>query len=64
MTNSSQLFLDETINNIDHNTISAVTDMLEDYLKTTKLDLYLVTHSPQLQDMQVWDERIEFPTSF
>lgn len=59
MTNASQLFLDETINNIDKDTISLVADMLKDYIKTNDMSLYLVTHSDQLRDMQVWDAIID-----
>lgn len=59
MTNASQLFLDETINNIDQDTIGLVADMLEDYIKLHDISLYLVTHSSQLQHMQVWDKVIE-----
>lgn len=58
MTHASQLFLDETINNIDQDTIGLVADMLEDYVKLHDVSLYLVTHSGQLQHMQVWDSII------
>ncbi len=59
MTHASQLFLDETINNIDQETIGLVADMLEDYIKLHDISLYLITHSSQLQHMQVWDRVIE-----
>lgn len=58
MTGAKQLFLDETINNIDQETISQVTEMLEDYVKSTNISLYLVTHSTQLQTMSLWDNTI------
>ena len=58
MTGTKQLFLDETINNIDQDTIGQVTDMLKDYLKFTNISLYLVTHAAQLQEMNIWDETI------
>lgn len=58
MTRTSQLFLDETINNIDHETISQVADMLQDYSKTNDIAIYLVTHSSQLQQMSIWDTTI------
>ncbi len=58
MTGTKQLFLDETINNIDQDTIGQVTDMLKDYLKFTNISLYLVTHASQLQEMNIWDETI------
>jgi ABC-type lipoprotein export system ATPase subunit len=59
MTRTKQLFLDETINNIDHETISQVADMLQDYTKMNDIAIYLVTHSGQLQAMDIWDKTIE-----
>ena len=59
MTRTKQLFLDETINNIDHETISQVADMLQDYTKMDDIAIYLVTHSSQLQAMDIWDKVIE-----
>lgn len=59
MTRIKQLFLDETINNIDQETISQVAEMLQDYTKTNDISLYLVTHSAQLQNMPIWDETIQ-----
>ena len=58
MTRTKQLFLDETINNIDHETISQVADMLQDYTKMNDIAIYLVTHSGQLQAMDIWDKTI------
>jgi DNA repair exonuclease SbcCD ATPase subunit len=54
MTRTKQLFLDETINNIDQETISHVADMIQDYTKMNDISLYLVTHSSQLQSMDIW----------
>ena len=64
MTRTKQLFLDETINNIDHETITQVADMLEDYTKMNDISLYLVTHSGQLQGMNIWEETIELQSSY
>ncbi len=58
ITNASQLFLDETINNIDKDTIWLVADMLKDYIKVNDISLYLVTHSSQLKEMDIWDSII------
>lgn len=58
MTRAKQLFLDETINNIDQDTISHVADMLKDYTKMHDITIYLVTHSSQLQMMNIWDNTI------
>jgi len=49
------LFLDETINNLDTETVAWVADMLTDFVKQHQLKLYVVTHSLQIQDMWIWD---------
>lgn len=56
MSRSEQLFLDETINNIDRATIHQVTMMLEDYFTMHDIPLYIITHSQQLQEMGLWDD--------
>ncbi len=53
------LFLDETINNLDAETVGKVADMLEDFVQSRDMKLYTVTHSQQIQDMDIWDEVIE-----
>lgn len=52
------LFLDETINNLDHETVGRVADMLTDFAKQHKCNLYVVTHSPQIQEMAIRDDVI------
>jgi len=52
------LFLDETINNLDAETVGKVADMLEDFVQSRDMKLYTVTHSQQIQDMDIWDEVI------
>lgn len=56
---SPMLFMDETINNLDQDTVWKVADMLENFVKQRELKLYTVTHSQQIQDMDIWDEIIE-----
>lgn len=53
------LFLDETINNLDAETVGKVADMLEDFVQSRDMKLYTVTHSQQIQNMSIWDEVIE-----
>lgn len=53
------LFLDETINNLDAETVGKVADMLEDFVQSRDMKLYTVTHSQQIQDMDIWDEIVE-----
>jgi len=52
------LFLDETINNLDNDTVWKVADMLSDFVKQRDLKLYTVTHSHQIQEMDIWDKII------
>lgn len=56
---SPMLFMDETINNLDQDTVWKVADMLENFVKQRDLKLYTVTHSQQIQDMDIWDDVIE-----
>jgi len=58
-TKSPILFLDETINNLDVDTVWKVADMLNDFVKQRELKLYTVTHSQQIQEMDIRDEIIE-----
>lgn len=52
---SPMLFLDETINNLDRDTVSGVADMLQDFCKQHDIKLYTITHSEQIQSMSIWD---------
>ncbi len=52
---SEFLLLDETINNLDTETISQVADVLEDFVTSQNLSFYVVTHSPQIQEMGIWE---------
>ena len=56
---SPVLFIDETINNLDADTVARVSDMLEDFVKSRAMKLYAVTHNQQIQDMKFWDKVIE-----
>lgn len=55
---SSMLFLDETINNLDADTVSSVADMLHDFIKQHNISFYTVTHSQQIQQMGIRDSVI------
>ena len=60
--NSPILFLDETINNLDADTVGKVADMLEDFVKQKEIKLYTITHSQQIQQMDIRDQTIEVDT--
>lgn len=49
------LFLDETINNLDVDAIAKVAELLDNYMHARQIKLYLVTHAPQIQEMQLRD---------
>ncbi len=55
---NKMLFLDETINSLDAEAIGKVADMIKDFVEFTNTKLYVVTHSKQIQDMDIWDEII------
>jgi DNA repair exonuclease SbcCD ATPase subunit len=56
---SPMLFLDETINNLDMDTVWKVAEMLEDFVKQRDIKLYTVTHSQQIQEMDIRDSVIQ-----
>jgi ABC-type lipoprotein export system ATPase subunit len=57
--NSPILFLDETINNLDTDTVGKVAGMLEDTVKQRSIKIYTVTHNQQIQEMNIRDATIE-----
>lgn len=54
------LFLDETINNLDSDTIAKVAEMIKNFIKTKgdTFQFYVITHSPQIQDIDIWNNTI------
>ena len=53
------LFLDETINNLDVDTVWKVSEMINSFVKQRTMKFYTVTHNKEIQDMQIWDDVIE-----
>ena len=51
---STYLMLDETINNLDTHTISQVAEVLEEFVTLQDIKFYVVTHSLQIQEMDIW----------
>ena len=60
---SPMLFMDETINNLDQDTVGKVAEMLGNFVKQRNVKLYTVTHSQQIQEMDIWDDVIEIKNS-
>lgn len=55
---SSMLFLDETINNLDEHTVAKVSSVIENFIKQQDIKMYVVTHSKQIQQMNIRDWEI------
>ncbi|USN56305.1 MAG: hypothetical protein H6766_04495 [Candidatus Peribacteria bacterium] len=53
------LLLDETINNLDADLIGRVAELIDDVIRKQDMTLYVVTHSPHIQQMSVWEEVVE-----
>ena len=53
------LFLDETINNLDVDTVWKVSEMINNFVKQRTMKFYTVTHNKEIQEMQIWDDVIE-----
>jgi ABC-type lipoprotein export system ATPase subunit len=56
---SEFLFLDETINNLDAETVGRVADLFNNFVKKNVKKLYIVTHSQQIQDMDIWSDIVD-----
>ena len=53
------LFLDETINNLDNETVAKVAELLTDFVKQRTLKFYTITHNSDIQSMNIRDSTIE-----
>ena len=49
------LFLDETINHLDKEMVSKAAELIEEFVQGNKVTLYAITHSDQIQEMDIWD---------
>lgn len=54
------LFLDETINNLDEETVSKVATILTSFVESKWKDFqfYVVSHDEQIQNLGIWDSRL------
>lgn len=52
------LFLDETINNLDVETVGKVAKMIEDFVQQRTMKFYTITHNSEIQEMNIWDESL------
>jgi DNA repair exonuclease SbcCD ATPase subunit len=59
MLQSSFLCMDETINNLDSDSVASIAELLRQFVKQRNIPYYVVTHATQIQQMDIWDEVIE-----
>jgi DNA repair exonuclease SbcCD ATPase subunit len=56
---TEMLFLDETVNNLDGETVWKVTQLLDNFVKQRRMKFYTITHNSEIQWMSIWDKIIE-----
>ncbi len=52
---SKMLFLDETINNLDPDTVAKVAELLQNFAQQNTIKMYVVSHSSEIKSMNIWD---------
>ena len=56
---TEMLFLDETVNNLDIDTVWKVAQMLDDFVKQREMKFYTITHNSEIQSMKIWNATLE-----
>ena len=56
--NNKMLFLDETINNFDQESIWLLANKIKEFVGEQNIKFYMITHSEILQQTNIWDEII------
>jgi DNA repair exonuclease SbcCD ATPase subunit len=57
--NSKVLFLDETINNFDEQSVYNIAQKIKEFTETNAQKFYMITHSEVLQQMDIRDKTLE-----
>ncbi len=57
--NNQMLFLDETINNFDQDSVWLLANKIKEFVKSQNMKFYMITHSEILQQADIWDEIID-----
>ncbi len=47
--------MDETVNNLDKESIWKVAQFIQEFLDKNDMKFYMITHSSQLQGLDIWD---------
>ena len=56
---TEMLFLDETVNNLDVDTVWKVAQMLDDFVKQREMKFYTITHNSEIQAMKIWNATLD-----
>ena len=56
---TEMLFLDETVNNLDVETVGKVAQLLDGFVKQRQMKFYVITHNTEIQWMSIWNQIIE-----
>jgi len=61
--NSKLLFLDETINNFDQESIHIISQKIKEFVEENDMKFYMITHSEILQQSSIWTDIVELKFS-
>ena len=56
---TEMLFLDETVNNLDAETVGKVAQLLQNFVKQRKMKFYTITHNSEIQAMNIRNQVLE-----
>ena len=56
---TEMLFLDETVNNLDIDTVWKVAQLLDDFVKQRQMKFYTITHNSEIQWMKIWNSTLD-----
>lgn len=57
--NSKLLFLDETINNFDEESVHIIANKIKEFISENNIKFYMITHSQTLANLDIWSEKLE-----
>lgn len=59
LNNSKMLFLDETINNFDQQSVHMISEKIKNFTEQNDLKFFMVTHSEILQQINIWTDELD-----
>lgn len=60
---TEMLFLDETVNSLDTETVGKVAELLNAFVKQRQMKFYTITHNTEIQTMNIWNQVLEIGKS-